>query len=150
MGLRSDLYFAAALERIQEARFLNDNGFYALAMYVSGLAVECLLRAFRLLKDSTFDERHNLWQLWLSTILADVHSGFYDKKIQASLGVVTRLWQNDYRFRSKPELRAHLKKIGQARGIKGDFLKFNSKKLLEAATEIVQLGEKRWKLLRKR
>jgi hypothetical protein len=150
MGLRSNIYYDAALERIEEARLLHNNGYYALAMYVSGLAVECLLRAFRLLKDQTFDERHDLLLLWKNTDLADMHSEFYEKEIHTSLLLVALLWQNDYRFRSKAELRAHLKRTGQARGIKGDFLKFNSKKLLDVATQIIRLGGKRWELLKKR
>jgi hypothetical protein len=95
MGLRSDFYFKAAQERIQEACFLHDNGYYALSMYISGLSVECMLRAFRLLKDSTFDERHDLWLLWKSTELANVHSKFYREKIQAMLSVVAKLWNMD-------------------------------------------------------
>jgi HEPN domain-containing protein len=85
MGLRSDFYFTAAKERLKEAHFLHDNGYYTLAMYISGLAVECMLRAFRLLKDSTFDERHDLWLLWKGTELANIHSKFYREKIQAML-----------------------------------------------------------------
>jgi len=63
VGLRSDSYYTAARERIKEAQFLLENRYYTLAMYISGLAVECILRAFRLLKDPTFDERHDLWLL---------------------------------------------------------------------------------------
>ncbi len=144
MGLRDDFYFTAARERIQEANFLHTNGYYTLAMYVSGLAVECMLRAFRLLKDSTFDERHDLWLLWKSTELANVHSKFYRAKIQAMLSVVVKLWSNDYRFRSKTELRAYLKKLGRNRGIKGDFLKFNSEEIFRAAAEIIRLGAGLW------
>ncbi len=150
MGLRSESYYTAARERIKEARFLHESRYYTLAMYVSGLAVECMLRAFRLLKDQTFDERHDLWQLWKHADLADVQSEFYDEKIHSLLLIVTSLWQNNYRFRSATELRAHLKKIGSARGIKGDFLKFNSKRLYEAANEIVELGGRQWNRLNKK
>jgi HEPN domain-containing protein len=145
MGLRSDSYYQAAQERIKEARFLHEKGFHSLSMYVSGLAVECLLRAFRLLKDPTFDERHDLWQLWKNTELANIHSKFYHKKIHISMGVVMSLWRNDYRFRSEAALRAYLKKIGVDRGVKGDFLKFNSKKLYDAAETIIYIGANLWK-----
>ncbi len=56
-------YYGAALERIADADLLHAEGHYPFAMYASGLAVECLLRAFRLLNDPSFDERHDLWQL---------------------------------------------------------------------------------------
>jgi len=150
MGLRSDSYYTAARERIKEAQFLHENRYYILAMYISGLAVECILRAFRLLKDPTFDERHDLWRLWRSTELANVRGEFYHEKIQSSMDTVMALWRNDYRFRSEAALRAYLKKIGSDRGIRGDFLKFNSKTLYEAAEEVVQFGVNRWKLLKKK
>jgi len=150
MGLRSDFYYTAARERIKEAQFLHENRYHVIAMYVSGLAVECILRAFRLLKDSTFDQRHDLWLLWKSTELANVHGEFYHEKIQSAMETVMALWRNDYRFRSESALRSYIKKIGGDRGIKGDFLKFNSKTLYEAAEEIVQFGVNRWKLLKKR
>jgi HEPN domain-containing protein len=51
MGLRSDSCYTAARERIKEARFLHKNRYYTSAMYVSGLAAECILRAFRLLRE---------------------------------------------------------------------------------------------------
>jgi len=95
MGLRSDFYFNAAKDRIQEAHFLHTNGYYGIAMYLSGVAVECMLRAFRLLNDPTFDERHDLWLLWKSTELANVHSKLYLETIQAMLSVVVKLWNMD-------------------------------------------------------
>jgi hypothetical protein len=135
---------------MKEARFLHESRYYTLAMYVSGLAVECMLRAFRLLRDPTFDERHDLWRLWKSTELANVRGEFYHEKVQSAMGTTMSLWRNDYRFRSEAALRAYLKKAGSDRGIKGDFLKFNSKTLYEAAEEIVQFGVNRWKLLNKK
>jgi len=150
MRLRSDFYFNAAKNRIQEAHFLHTNGYYGIAMYLSGVAVECMLRAFRLLNDPTFDERHDLWLLWKSTELANVHSKLYLEKIQAMLSVVVKLWNNDYRFRSETELRAYLKKRGKNRGIKGDFLKFNSEEIFRAAAEIIRLGAGLWISLKKK
>lgn len=150
MGQQREIYFQAALERISEARYLHMNGYYVLAMYASGLAVECLLRAFRLFKDTSFDERHDLWLLWRSTDLANVHSEFYHEGIHSSLGIVTLLWRNDYRFDSESAVRAYLKKAGRNRGIKGDFLKYNSQRLFKAAADIIRLGTQKWLLLNKR
>jgi len=115
-------------------------------MYASGLSVECLLRAFRLFYARSFDERHDLWRLWKSTDLANVHGEFYHEGIQASLGIVTLLWRNDYRFESERSLRAFLKKVGRGRGIKGDFLEYNSQELYKAAAEIIRLGTQKWQL----
>lgn len=146
MGWQSQLYYKAALARIQEAQHLHENGYYSLAMYISGLAVECMLRAYRLLEDEAFDERHDLLLLWRRTDLANVNSEYY-APIYTALKTVVVLWRNDYRFRSDDEVRSQLKRAGKDRGSKGDFLKYNSSKLYDAAANVVRLGIQRWKRL---
>ncbi len=150
MGQQSEVYYKAAVERIQEALHLHTTGYYVLAMYVSGLAVECMLRGYRLLKDSAFDERHDLWLFWKSKILANPQSGFYDPQFHSAMNTVRLLWRNDYRFMSEDRLRSYLKKIGKDRGIKGDFVKYNSQWLYDAAAEIVHLGRQKWTMLSKK
>jgi HEPN domain-containing protein len=64
MNFSSDEYFRAATERMRQARDIyHDKLGYALAMYCAGLAVECLLRAFRWRKDRSFEGRHDLEDL---------------------------------------------------------------------------------------
>lgn len=148
--LQGNDYYKAAEARIQEAHHLHAQGYYVLAMYASGLAVECLLRAFRLLDDSTFDERHDLLLMWKRTKLANVNDELYNDAMYTAMTQVAVLWRNDYRFSSPEVVRAHLKRIHQDRGIKGDFLKYNSRKLFEAAEEVFHLGTQRWKRLKKK
>lgn len=143
-------YHRAALERIVDADLLHAEGHYPFAMYASGLAVECLLRAFRLLKDSSFDERHDLWQLWKKTALANVRRETSYERIHTLLAYINARWRNSYRFAGVDEVRSVLRKFDLARGIKGDFLKYNSKKLYEVARELVQLGDLQWKQLNKK
>jgi hypothetical protein len=58
MDFKAEDYYRAGVERIQQARRIYSDGQnYALAMYCSGLAVECLLRAFRWTKDPSFEGR---------------------------------------------------------------------------------------------
>jgi len=48
MQINAEHYFNASIERIHQARRLYRAGdSYAFSMYASGLAVECILRAFR-------------------------------------------------------------------------------------------------------
>jgi hypothetical protein len=48
MQFNAEHYFHASIERMRQARYLYRAGdAYALSMYASGLAVECILRAFR-------------------------------------------------------------------------------------------------------
>ena len=48
MQFTGEEYYRAAIERMRQAREIHDSGEnYALAMYCGGLAVECILRAYR-------------------------------------------------------------------------------------------------------
>ena len=61
MQFRADEYYRASLERMRQANHLYSEGqSFALAMYCGGLAVECLLRAFRFAEDDSFEGRHDL------------------------------------------------------------------------------------------
>ncbi len=143
-------YYRAAFERIKDANLLHDEERFPLAMYASGLAVECLLRAFRVLRDPTFDARHDLVLLWKQTALGDVRRETTYKQIHDLLAEINKRWQNSYRFASNDEVRSSLKKSRQDRGVKGDLVKYNSKKLYEAAKNFLKIGEQQWKLLNKK
>lgn len=137
-------YYRAALERIEDAYLLHSQGHYPFAMYASGLAVECLLRAFRLLRDPSFDERHDLWRLWKKTALAEVRKSPTYERMYALLSEVNVRWRNSYRFASIQEVNSFLKGASLDRGIKCDYVKFNSKKLYESAKELLLLGGPKW------
>lgn len=85
MSFDADVYLAAAKERIAEAAELYDSRRYVLCHYMSGLAVECLLRAYRFRKDPEFDSRHDLFALYHA-------SGMADQIPEAKAFVVTRHW----------------------------------------------------------
>jgi HEPN domain-containing protein len=150
MRINAEIYYRAAFERIEDAHLLHEEGHYPFAIYASGLAVECLLRAFRVLKEPSFDERHDLWLLWKNTALSDVHREPSYSQIYQTLMTISRFWNNGHRFASQNALRNFLKRIGADRGIKGDFLKYSSKMLYEAANEFLRLGVVRWKQLNKK
>jgi hypothetical protein len=55
MQFRDEEYYQAAIERMRQAREIHSSKeSYALAMYCSGLAVECMFRAFPWQKDPSF------------------------------------------------------------------------------------------------
>ena len=47
MSFNAEVYLTAARERLAEAKDLYNSRRYGLSHYVGGLAVECLLRAYR-------------------------------------------------------------------------------------------------------
>ncbi|MDZ7289925.1 MAG: HEPN domain-containing protein [candidate division KSB1 bacterium] len=150
MGSTAETYYRAAWERIDDAYFLHVERHYSFAMYASGLAVECLLRAFRILKDSSFEERHDLWQLWKKTVLANIRRKPTYERSYALMNEINLRWRNSFRFAPADEINSFLKNADQHRGIKGDILKYNSKRLYEAARELIQLGAVQWEQLKKK
>jgi len=86
-------YYKAAFERIEDANLLHKAEHYPFAMYASGLAVECLLRAFRVLVDPTIDARHDLLMLWKKTALADAHREPSYKRSYDLLNEISARWK---------------------------------------------------------
>jgi hypothetical protein len=159
-------YFQAGLQRMSQAWNLYnevEGGSYALAMYVSGVAVECLLRAFKRRRDTTFDEKHDLRRLFKASGMLEflpetlVIRGMSEeqadiafRQLHADLNDVYELWSNDYRYASETRLRSHLKSREPTRGIKGDILKARTLALLTASQRFMDKGVLQWKVLSKR
>ena len=126
-------------------------------MYVAGLSVECLLRAFRARIDSVFDNRHDLRLLLRQSGILRLHDdrlerlGYELDRIQqttiefrAAHDVVVRLWRNDYRFAAESHIRSWLNEIRAYHGTKGDVLKANARQFVAAAQTIINTGVYLW------
>jgi hypothetical protein len=143
---------------MRQARTLHREGeSYALAMYCGGLAVECLLRAFRWKKDDSFEGRHDLDDLLKASALLAINEEHmstkgmaedvifdYTKRLRAAMNDVVALWHNNLRFASEASLKAFLNRANRLRGIKGDPLKKNAADFLNAAQTIVDRGVALW------
>jgi hypothetical protein len=163
MTFRSEEYYRAAVERMRQARDLFDaGGNYALAMYCAGLAVECMLRAFRWRNDASFDGRHDLEDLLKASDLLHINEERMRKRgepqqaidevavaLRAAMNDVVVLWHNNLRFASEDSLRAFLKRAGRLRGVKGDAVRKNARDLLNAAQTVVDRGVALWTLSKK-
>src|SRR5438876_3984882 len=112
MKFRGDEYFFASLERISQALHLHRAGrSYALAIYCGGLAVECMLRAFRWERDPEFTGRHDLEELLQASGLVRINEEHLQrhgvspekadheiKSLSEALKEVVALWHNNLRF----------------------------------------------------
>ncbi len=144
MRINAKDYLEAARDRITDAHNLYDIGRYSFSLYAAGLAVESLFRAYRILRNPEFDERHDLKFLFAeSEIEKFVTTPEHVEISDLNLAVYMR-WKNDLRFASEDRLRRRLKKLGLARGLKGDFLKENSRLSIAAATRIIKIGVAKW------
>jgi hypothetical protein len=159
MDFTPDHYFRASLERMSQAQHLyrEGDGYYALAMYTAGLAVECLLRAFIVKRNRAFESRHDLLLLFKESGILNVDvdtlggKGLTDdqirghqKALHSSVNAVFILWQNNFRFAAEARLLAHLKKMKLYRGTKGNLLKAKASELLQAAQVFVDRGVLQW------
>lgn len=158
MHINAEHYFHASNERIRQARHLYRAGdSFALSMYASGLAVECILRAFRWKRDPSFEGRHDLQRLFTQSGLLAVneeqlHSkGFADSEIiqeiarlHAWMDSVVLLWENDLRFAPDALVRSRLAKLRRHERKRGDLLKLSALELLSAAQQIVDRGAFLW------
>ncbi len=142
---RAETYREAAKEHALLARRLHDEWHeYAAAHYWAGLAVECMLRAYRLRHSPGFDSRHD--------VLGLVHEArFYasltdelQQQASAAIGEVAMRWRNDHRYRSKRMLLRWLRDEALDRRVRGDRLKFSSRQVVDAALVVVQIGDRAW------
>jgi hypothetical protein len=159
MDFTADHYFQASVERMSQAQHLYrvGKGHYALAMYVAGLAVECLLRAYMVKRKREFESRHDLLLLFKESGIIDVGAdilkakGLTDEQIEehqkvlsSSVNQVFVLWRNNYRFASEARLLTFLKKMKLYRKEKGDLLKAKANDLLKAAQQFISKGILQW------
>jgi len=163
MKFTGEEYYRASVERMRQAREIHDSGGgYALAMYSAGLAVECMLRAFRSKKDRSFEGRHDLEDLLKASELLTINEErsrvkdvSVDEKrqssrvLRASMSEVVALWHNNLRFAPETSLRAFLKSKGRLHGVRGNVLKKNSTDLLNAAQTVIDRGVILWTLKKK-
>lgn len=163
MQFRDQDYFTASLERMRQARMLyNEGNAYALAMYCGGLAVECLLRAFRWESDKGFEGRHDLENLLKASGMLRVDENHMRRRgrdeteiraasqeFRAKFNEIVILWHNNLRFASEARLKAHLTQLNRVQGIKGDPVKKNAEILIDAAQFVVNRGIVLWKSKKK-
>jgi hypothetical protein len=151
-------YFQTATQRMRQAQHLYDEGSsFALAIYVGGVAVECLLRAFKGRRDPTFDDKHDLLRLFVASGIlradpaklrakqwTDAQIDEHLRALQVAVNQIYRLWANNYRFASEERLRSHLKQVTGYRRIKGDYLKEQTRHFLNSAQTFVDKGVVLW------
>ena len=80
-----------------------------------------------------------------------MRKGLADAQIATHLGVlrealndVFALWANNYRYASEERLLAHLKRLTGFRKVKGDYLKFQAHKFLDAVEKFIEKAVVQW------
>jgi hypothetical protein len=143
--ISGDDYIEGASERIGAAYGLYAERRFVDAIYLAGVAVECILRAFATEETDEFESRHDLSRLMKAATLERFVGEKQRQASAAALGEVWARWKNNYRYVGDSRLRSEIKRLELDRGIKGDTLKENARMALENALTIVNKGTFQWK-----
>jgi HEPN domain-containing protein len=145
MKFDGDHYIDAAPERANAARALYQAHRYTEAVYLAGVAVECVLRAYAQEGGEAFDARHDLRQLFKAATLERFVGGKQRKAVSAALGEVWMRWKNSYRYAPAERMRKEISRLRLDQGIKGDALKETARVAIENALVVVNKGRYQWK-----
>ncbi len=140
------LYYAS-LERIEDARLARNEQHWVAAMYLAGLAVECILQALALRDYPRHDARHDLTQ-WLGRCPTTLQETLKSTAARADWNRVRTVWYNAMRYVSESGLLGYLRKTGRAHGIKGGreaILRKNVELLVKSASAVHIKGLNTWR-----
>ena len=150
-GFSERVYLVAAQERFTAASLAltADTPAYVVASYLAGVAVECLFHAYRSRLGADDTGRHDL------RVQAEV-AQFYqfvprkqEAFVQSLVLEVALRWQNNHRYRSGASLkdwviRNRLHIVEGSTAVRGDVVRFNAERLVDAAGKIVGIGVINW------
>lgn len=144
MKFNAQQYLDCSRLRVESARRLHEQSRFSAAIYIAGVGIECLLKAYIVRQNPTFDERHDLHDLLKSSDLKSFVHADDRQQVAAWLSEIWTRWKNNYRYASDGRLRAEFKRLELNRGIDGDYLKENSRLVVETALLLQMKGEQRW------
>jgi hypothetical protein len=144
--VQAEVYLAAAKDTAVTAQFLHDSAHHAAAHYLAGVAVECLLRAYRVREDPEFDARHDVKELCRQSRFYTFVRADHAADVSEAVHVVWSRRQNDHRYRSQESLVSWLKgkRLKPADAGREAALRRSSERLIDAMHAIVQEGVLRW------
>ena len=141
ISLRPEVLYPASLERITEADEALECGHFALSMYLSGLAVECVLQAIAIRGGAAHDAKHDLIK-WLKKCPEKLKRTI-NARVADDWSTIYAAWNNRLRYLSDSGLLGYLRRKGLTKGIKGrpeSVLKENAKRLLASAQAVHKKG----------
>lgn len=138
-------YLEAAQEHLSASRRLHEAAFFFQAHYLAGLAVECILRAHARQADDTFTGRHDLSQLAAQGGFFSLARGEKQIEYDAKLNEINLRWRSNQRYMTETQLLSYLNNTRLDWRVRGDRLKYNSKRMYNLAEDVVGLGVLKWK-----
>ncbi len=103
MRFRPEHYLEAAQEQVVSARRLHKQRRYPAAIYLAGVAVECLLLAYKTRENPVFESRHDLRNLLRESGMFSFIRPKDRRKLSVQMGDVWARWKNNYRLPLMPD-----------------------------------------------
>lgn len=138
------LYPSAAKEHLGRAIQLDLDSRYFESHYFAGVAVECVLRALGARDGDSFDSSHSIAYWAKKADLLPKGDGEKQDEFRARLNELDSRWRANHRYLPENKLVIWLNDRKLDRTVKGDRLKFNSKRMIDLANNVVSLGVIRW------
>jgi hypothetical protein len=135
-------YFEAARERLTDSAKLHAVGGYVASVYLSGVAVECMLLAYRTRDDPQFDARHDLPALMRASGIMEFIKVDERRDFAVHLGTIWTFWKNNLRYVEQSRFEKHLRTLYPNRGT--ELTVWASKKVYESAHFVITRGVCRW------
>ena len=137
-------YRKASEEHLSGAIHCHLNGDYLTCHYLCGLAVECILLAYRWKIDSSWNGRHALPKLYKEARFDGLVRDKESSDMAVKFLAITSRRSNTHRYTSPAKLEKFLNERGATRNLKRNKLKANASEMLSAADFIVKIGINKW------
>ena len=143
-------YLRTAREHLDTAQQMWRDDSYAArdywVHYLSGLAVECTLRAYIRRRTDQFDSRHDLRELAREAKFFLLISPKQQEEYNSYFNTLNLRWRSNHRFSTMHEVQQHLKAAKAEWNSKGDLMHNSSRTMFNMALKIVELGETKWQV----
>ena len=144
MKSTADTYYNAALEHLNFAQWLWTQDRFHQSHYYSGLAVECILRAYLLRITSEWESRHDLYKLAKESHFFDVVPSELQADYGAKLCTLNERWNSNHGYFSARQIFSHWNDLQAEFRAKGDRDKNIGRVALNTAQDFVNLGVRSW------
>jgi hypothetical protein len=144
MPSTADTYRDAAKEHLARAQELFSSEQHFLSHYLSGLAVECHLRAYLRRRTDEFDARHDLQELAKQSGFFDIVPSGRANDFSAKFSTLNLRWRSNQRYYSEREFLDYMTTIKAEFHTKGDRWKNLSRAVLNLAYDVINQGEAKW------
>ena len=137
-------YRFAAKEHLERARRSFADEDYFLSHYLSGLAVECHLRAWLRRKTYVFDSRHDLRELAKEAGFYNLLNPAQEDAFALTFGTLNTRWRSNHRYYSERQFSDYMNEIRAEWNKPGDRMKNLCRTVFNLALEVVNVGEAKW------